>query len=88
MSALDEIRRCAARSYNDEERTDAMLREAICNACDKGDALQLTNVRLLAAIQEIADECLKHHEHNPESGVTRLPIGYATILRFTEDAKR
>ncbi len=47
---LDEIRKCAARSFNDPDRTDTMLRDAICSACDEGDRLAFHVQRLTADI--------------------------------------
>jgi hypothetical protein len=38
------------------------------------------------ALQEIADEAVKHHEHNPVSGKDRLPIGYKNILNIADRA--
>lgn len=38
------------------------------------------------ALQSIADEANSHHEHNPVSGVDRLPLGYCAILVTATDA--
>ena len=42
--------------------------------------------RLLTALQAIADEACRHHEHNPISGKDRLPIGYTKILNIADAA--
>src|SRR5664279_3874948 len=60
---LDEIRRCAARSYNDAERTDSMLREAICNACDEGARLERENAAFKDALKALV-WLLDWHEAN------------------------
>lgn len=42
--------------------------------------------RYRAALQEIADETQRHHEHNPISGKDRLPRGYTNILNLADAA--
>lgn len=42
--------------------------------------------RFREALQEIADEAVKHHEHNPVSGKDRLPAGYTKILNLADAA--
>lgn len=41
---------------------------------------------LAASLQAIADESQRHHEHNPISGVDRLPQGYVKILNLATAA--
>lgn len=45
-------------------------------------ALRAEVDRLNAALQAIADESQRHHEHNPVSGIDRLPKGYTTIMNL------
>jgi len=45
-------------------------------------ALRSEVERLNAALQAIADEAGRHHEHNPISGTDRLPRGYTTVLNL------
>ena len=50
------------------------------------DRLAKQRDELRNTLQEIADEAVKHHEHNPISGVDRLPIGYKNILKLADRA--
>ncbi len=42
--------------------------------------------RLRGALQSIADESQRHHEHNSVSGKDRLPQGYVTIMNLATNA--
>lgn len=45
-----------------------------------------SEAKLREALQAIADEAGQHHEHNPISGVDRLPQGYIKILKLAAAA--
>ena len=50
--------------------------------------LREEKAKLRKALQAIADEAVKHHEHNAVSGVDRLPQGYTNILNLADNALR
>lgn len=52
------------------------------------DKIQRENDRLTVALQKIADEAATHAEHNPVSGVDRLPLGYTKIINIARAAAK
>lgn len=55
--------------------------------CVNSHASHLARIEALErALRAIADEAVKHHEHNATSGKDRLPVGYSNILNIADGA--
>jgi hypothetical protein len=85
------------KTETDTPRTNASCFSATTEKSSSGDyelevvyadfarKLERENAVLRQALQMIADESERHHEHNMVSGKDRLPKGYVTIRNIACD---
>lgn len=64
----------------------ADMRAAVGALNARNKALEAEVAAKVDALQRVADEAMRHHEYNPGSGKTRLPVGYARIANIADEA--